>query len=129
MAQYIGVSRQMFPRPYAPFDTGLAEQHDRVTAADPLARIDDPLARDFLDAFVATCVGNRARESAWVEMVRWYALAGHNYFDHVEALGALSLPRRHEGADRRDASRTESRRCGSAPSSPASQQDGARARR
>ena len=87
VAQYFGISRQMFPRPYAPFDTGLAEQHDRVTAADPLERIDDAPTRDFLDGFVATCVGSRSSESAWVEMLRWHALSGHNYFDHVEALG------------------------------------------
>jgi len=87
IAEYMGASRFMFPRPYRPFDTGLPEQHDRVTAADPLARIADPLVRDFVDAFVATCVANRSREAAWVEMVRPYALAGHDYFAHVEALG------------------------------------------
>ena len=86
VAQYMGASSEMFPLPHRPFETGLAEKHDRVTAADPLADIADPFARDFLDAFVATAVGNRAREAAWVEMVRWYALAGHNYFDLVEAL-------------------------------------------
>jgi monoamine oxidase len=91
VAQYFGMSRQMFPRPYAPFDSGLAEQHDRVTAAEPLARIEDPGVRDFLDGFIATCVGNRASEAAWVEMVRWHALSGHNYFDHVEALGRYRL--------------------------------------
>jgi monoamine oxidase len=86
VAQYMGPSRRMFPRPHRPFDTGIPEKHDRVTAADPLERIADRLVRDFLDAFIATSVGNRAREAAWVEMVRWYALAGHNYFDHVTAL-------------------------------------------
>ena len=86
VAQYMGASSEMFPLPHRPFETGLAEKHDRVTAADPLADIADPFARDFLDAFVATAVGNRAREAAWVEMVRWYALAGHNYFELVEAL-------------------------------------------
>jgi pseudooxynicotine dehydrogenase len=86
VAQYMGASSEMFPHPHRPFETGLAEKHDRVTAADPLADIADPFARDFLDGFVATAVGNRAREAAWVEMVRWYALAGHSYVDLVEAL-------------------------------------------
>jgi phytoene dehydrogenase-like protein len=86
VAQYMGASSEMFPLPLRPFETGLAEKHDRVTAADPLADIADPFVRDFVDGFVATAVGNRAREAAWVEMVRWYALAGHNYIGLVEAL-------------------------------------------
>src|SRR5258705_719520 len=86
VAQYMGASSEMFPAPHSPFETGLAEKHDRVTAADRLADIADPFARDFVDGFVATSVGNRAREAAWVEMVRWYALAGHNYVCLVEAL-------------------------------------------
>jgi pseudooxynicotine oxidase len=86
VAQYMGASRHMYPNPYRPFETGIPEAHDGVTAADPLAAIADPLARDFLDAFVATSVASRARDAAWIEMVRWYSLAGHDYFAHVEAL-------------------------------------------
>jgi monoamine oxidase len=86
IGQYMGASRLMFPRPHRPFDSGMAEANDGVSAAAPLAAIADPLVRDFLDGFIATSVGNRAHEAAWVEMVRWYSLAGHNYFDHVEAL-------------------------------------------
>ena len=91
VAQYFGMSRHMFPRPHSPFDAGVAEQHDRVTAADPLARIEDPDVRDFLDGFVATCVGNRSSEAAWVELLRGHALAGHSYFDYVEAAGRYKL--------------------------------------
>ena len=91
VTQYMGASRWMFPQPHRPFETGVAEKHDRITAAEPLAAIANPLLRDFLDAFVATSVGNRAPEAAWVEMVRWYALAGHSYFDHVTALGRYRL--------------------------------------
>jgi monoamine oxidase len=87
VAQYLGASRSMFPRPFAPFDTGLPEQNDGVTAAEPLARIADPGVRAFIDGFVATCVGARASEAAWVEMLRWCALSGHDYFALVEALG------------------------------------------
>jgi monoamine oxidase len=86
VAQYMGASRAIFPNPHRPFETRLASEYDRVTAAEPLATIADPVVRDFLDAFVAISVANRASEAAWVEMVRWYALAGHNYFDHVAAL-------------------------------------------
>ncbi len=85
LAQYMGASREMFPRPHRPFDTGLAEKHDAVNAAEPLARIADPLLRDAVDGYIATCVANRARAGAWVEMVRWYALAGHNFVDLNDA--------------------------------------------
>lgn len=91
VGEYMGPSRWMFPQPHSPFASGMAAQQDGVNAAEPLERIADPLVRDFFDAFVATSVGNRAREAAWVEMVRWYALAGHNYFDHVAALGRYKL--------------------------------------
>ena len=89
--QYMDGSRWMFAEPHRPFASGAPEQHDRVTAAEPLERVADPHVRDFLDGFVATAVGNRAREAAWVEMLRWYALAGHNYFDLVTALGRYRL--------------------------------------
>jgi monoamine oxidase len=85
IVQYMGASREMFPRPHQPFDTGLAEKYDAVNAAEPLARIADPLLRDIVDGYMATCVANRAREGAWVEMVRWYALAGHDFSDLNDA--------------------------------------------
>jgi monoamine oxidase len=88
---YMGASRFMFPEPHRPFATPMASGYDRVTAAEPLARIADPIARDVVDAFVATSVGNRAEQAAWVEMVRWYALAGHDYFAHVEALARFKF--------------------------------------
>ncbi len=86
IADYMGASREMFPRPHRPFDTGLPEKFDRVTAADPLARVEDPLTRDILDGFFATCVANRTREAAWVELVRWYALSGHDYSELNDAV-------------------------------------------
>lgn len=86
IADYMGASREMFPRPHRPFDTGLPEKHDRITAADPLARIADPLYRDVLDAFFAACAANLSREAAWVELVRWYALSGHNFVDLNDAI-------------------------------------------
>jgi monoamine oxidase len=85
IAQYMGASREMFPRPHQPFDTGLPEKFDGVNAAEPFARIADPLQRDIVDGYISTCVSNRAREGAWVEMVRWYALAGHNFTDLNDA--------------------------------------------
>ena len=86
VAQYMGASREMFPRPHRPFDTGLPEKYDRVTAAEPLARIADPLARDLVEGLIATSVACLPRDAAWVEMVRWYALAGHDYSDLNDAV-------------------------------------------
>ena len=89
--------------PYRPFATPMASAarpRDRgraARAASPTRSRATSSTRSSRPA-----VGNRAAEAAWVEMVRWYALAGHDYFAHVEALAALPLPRRHEGADRRD---------------------------
>lgn len=86
VAQYMGASREMFPRPHRPFDTGFPEKYDRVTAAEPLARIADPLARDLVEGLIATSVASLPRDAAWVEMVRWYALVGHNYSDLNDAV-------------------------------------------
>jgi len=91
IASYMGASREMFPRPHRPFDTGLPEKSDRVTAAEPLERIADPLHRDLLDGFFATCVANLPREGAWVDLVRWYALSGHDFTNMNDASARYRL--------------------------------------
>jgi pseudooxynicotine oxidase len=89
--QYMATSRALFPSPYRPFESGLVEAQDRVAAADPLAAIADPFVRDFVDGFVATSAGSRSRNAAWIELLRWYALAGHDYFKLIESLAGYKL--------------------------------------
>jgi pseudooxynicotine dehydrogenase len=91
MAQYLGPSRWVFPQPHRPFEPGVAASYDATTAAESLAAIDDPVVRDFVDAFVSTSAGCNARDAAWVELLRWHALAGHDYVDLVDALGRWRL--------------------------------------
>jgi monoamine oxidase len=85
LATYMGDSRALFPRPHAPFEGPPAAQ-DAVSAEAPLARIADPFARDFVDGFIATSAACLPRDAAWVEMVRWYALSGHDFADLNDAV-------------------------------------------
>ena len=86
VADYMGPSREIFPRPHRPFDSDVYRKHDAVNGAERLARVADPVYRDALDGLFSTCAANVAREAAWIEFVRWYALSGHNYFDLNDAV-------------------------------------------
>jgi monoamine oxidase len=87
-AAYMGPSREIFPRPHNPFDSEVYRRYDRIDAYEPLTKIKGlpPVYRDLLDGFFATCGANYAREFAWIDMVRWYALPGHNFTDMNDAV-------------------------------------------
>lgn len=87
-AEYMGPSREIFPRPHAPFDSDVYKKYDKINAYEPIAKIKgiSPVYRDLLDGFMATCGANYAKEFAWIDMVRWYALPGHNFTDMNDAI-------------------------------------------
>ena len=89
--QYMDDSHTLFPEPFRPAHTPAACARGHVTAAEPLAEIADPVARDLLDALISTSVGAPTHEAAWLEIVRFYALSGHRYRGMLDALGAYRM--------------------------------------
>ena len=101
--QYMGASRRMFPRPYRPFDTRHgrgARSRDRRRARSRASPTRSSATSSTRSSRPRSATARpRPRGSRWCAGTR---SPGTTTSTHVEALGALSLPRRHEGADRRD---------------------------
>ncbi len=87
-AKFMGSSREIFPQPHSPFASDAYKKIDPISGAERLASISgiSDLDRDILDGFFGTCSGNYISESAWVEMIRWYALPGHNLADMNDSI-------------------------------------------
>ncbi|MGD9919857.1 MAG: flavin monoamine oxidase family protein [Pseudorhodoplanes sp.] len=88
VAAYMGPSRELFSKSHNPFASASISEFDDLSGADRLATLSDmePLYRDVIDAFMSTCGANRQSNIAWIEMVRWYALSGHNLTDMNDAV-------------------------------------------
>jgi len=87
-AKYMGASRETFPQPHSPFASDSYKKIDGMNGAERLQSIADMsgLDRDILDGFFSTLIGNYHKEGAWIEMVRCYALAGHNLADMNDSI-------------------------------------------
>ena len=87
-AKYMGASRETFPLPHSPFASDAYKKIDGINGAERLQSIADMdgLDRDILDGFFSTLIGNYHKEGAWIEMVRCYALAGHNLADMNDSI-------------------------------------------
>jgi pseudooxynicotine oxidase len=87
-AKYMGETREIFPQPFSPFASDAYKKIDGISSAERLQSIDDMdgLDRDILDGFFSTLTGNYHREAAWIEMMRWYSLAGRNLADLNDAI-------------------------------------------
>ena len=88
-AAYMGNSREILPLPHDPFGS---EEYKRVDAISARERLESlkgisSLYRDVLDGNLAGCGHNHTDQFAWIEMVRWYALPGHNLIDMDDASG------------------------------------------
>jgi monoamine oxidase len=66
---------------------------DGISAGARLASLKgvSSIYRDILDGTLAACGHNYTDKFAWIEMVRWYALPGHNLTDMDEACGGRYL--------------------------------------
>ncbi len=85
---YMGASRELFPRPHAPFDS---EDYARLGRISSQERLDgltglSGMNFDVVDGFMATLGANYHDQFSWLEIVRCYALAGHNLTDFNDSL-------------------------------------------
>jgi hypothetical protein len=88
-AAYMGDSREILPLPHDPFGSDEYRKVDGISARERLASVRgiSSLYRDILDGNLAGCGHNYTDKFAWIEMVRWYALPGHNVTDMDDASG------------------------------------------
>jgi len=82
-AEYMGDTRTELPLPHDPFGSEAFRKLDGITSAERLASLKgiSALHRDLLDASMAGQGHNYTDQFAWLEMVRWYCLPGHNMYD------------------------------------------------
>ncbi len=87
-AKYMGASREIFPLPHSPFASDSYKKLDGISGAERLQSIADidGLDRDILDGFFSTLGGAYHKDIAWLEMVRCYALPGHNLADMNDSI-------------------------------------------
>jgi pseudooxynicotine dehydrogenase len=92
-AAYMGDSRAILPLPHDPFGSDEYRKVDRISARERLASLKgiSRLYRDILDGNLAGCGHNYTDKFAWIEMVRWYALPGHNVTDMDDASSRYHL--------------------------------------
>jgi pseudooxynicotine oxidase len=88
-AAYMGNSREILPLPHDPFGSDEYMKVDGISARERLASLKGvgSLYRDMLDGDIAGCGHNYTDRFAWIEMVRWYALSGHNDTDMNDMSG------------------------------------------
>ncbi len=82
-AAYMGNSREILPLPHDPFGSDEYLKVDGISSQERLASLKgiSSLYRDILDGNFAGSGHNYTDKIAWIEMVRWYALSGHNFTD------------------------------------------------
>jgi pseudooxynicotine oxidase len=83
VASYMGDARTALPLPHDPFGSAEYQKLDGITSAERLASLKgvDAFYRDFVDGYFAAQGHNYTDQFAWLEMVRWYCLPGHNLLD------------------------------------------------
>ncbi len=89
VAAYMADARELLPLPHDPFGSEAYRQVDRISSAERLAGLKgiSPFYRDIVDGYFASQGHNYGEQFAWLEMVRWYALPGHNLTDTNDAVG------------------------------------------
>ncbi|MBV8497271.1 MAG: FAD-dependent oxidoreductase [Gammaproteobacteria bacterium] len=89
VAAYIGDGRSALPLPFDPFGSDSYHKLDGITSAERLAGLKGltALDRDYVDGYFASQGHNYSDQFAWLEMVRWYCLSGHNLADMSDMSG------------------------------------------
>lgn len=89
VAAYMGDTRAELPLPHDPFGSEAFRKLDGISSAERLDSLKGVTAlyRDILDGFFAGSGHNYTDQIAWLEMVRWYSLPGHNFADMNDAAG------------------------------------------
>lgn len=88
VAAYMGDSRKLLPLPFSPFGSDEYKKVDGISSAERLSSLKgvDSIYRDMLDGYFAACGGNYTDRIAWIELVRWFAIPGHNFTDMTDAI-------------------------------------------
>ncbi len=86
-AAYMGDTRAELPLPHDPFGSDAFRKLDGISSAERLQSLKNTgaLYKDILDGFFAGSGHNYTDQFAWLEMVRWYCLPGHNFVDMSDA--------------------------------------------
>jgi len=89
VADYIGDGRAALPLPFDPFGSEAYRKLDGISSAERLTSLKglSALQRDYVDAYFAAQGHNYTDQFAWLEMVRWYCLSGHNLPDMNDMSG------------------------------------------
>lgn len=84
---YFEPSREIFPRPHEPFFSESYREVEKLSGLDRLGAIElSEVQRDLLNGYFSTTGHNSLDRIAWVELMRCYALAGHDLIDLNDAL-------------------------------------------
>jgi monoamine oxidase len=83
---YMGPTREVYGKPHEPY-AGSYQEWDvsgqaRLNALNSIT----PVYRDLLDGFFATCGGAHHKDVSLLDMMRWYAIPGHNLTDLNDAV-------------------------------------------
>ena len=92
VSQFMEGSRDVFPHPYNPFANDKYKSIDGISARDRLNSLDlNELQRALMDGYFSTTAHNMLSEVAWIELLRCYALSGHNLTGLNDALARFEL--------------------------------------
>ena len=86
-------SQEIYPRPFDPFHAmDAVTKYDHLSIRDRLneIKLSQDMA-DIMDGFWAVCGHNRNTEGGFTEMVRWYALAGHDFTTLNDAVARFKI--------------------------------------
>jgi monoamine oxidase len=83
MSAFMGDSRRLLPLPHDPFGSDEYKKVEGISCSERLASVKGigAIYRDMIDGYNATSGHNYPDKIAWLEMVRWYSLPGHNLTD------------------------------------------------
>ena len=90
--KFMDGSREVFPLPYEPFANDKYKSIDGISARDRLNVLDlSELQWALLDGYFSTIAHNSLDKAAWIELLRCYALSGHNLSGLNDALARFEF--------------------------------------
>lgn len=92
VSKFMAGSREVFPRPHSPFASEKYREIDGISARDRLNSLDiSEVQRALVDGYFSTTGHNELSKVAWIELLRCYALSGHNLIDLNDALARFGF--------------------------------------
>lgn len=87
VTKFFEPSREVFPRPHSPFYNDSYREVDSISGLQRLRSIGlTEKQQDLVNGYFSTTGHNSLSEIAWIELMRCYALSGHNLLDLNDAL-------------------------------------------